>query len=96
MGTHIHIRDFEDEYHPMLVAKASSKNVSLTGFLKDELKKIAVAPRAETFGEMLVNLPRKGNAANWSSEKSAKIVREGREERAEYLYHRAIRDQKRK
>jgi hypothetical protein len=94
MGTHIHIRDFEDEYHTLLVAKANAKNVSLTSFLKDELKKIAKAPSAEAFGDMLVNLPRKGNISSWSSEKTAQIVREGREERGEHLYRLATRGSK--
>jgi hypothetical protein len=95
MGTHIHIRDFEDEYHSLLVAKANAKNVSLTSFLKEELKKIAKAPTAETFGEMLVNLPREGNVA-WSSGESARIIREAREERGNHLYQLALRGLKKK
>jgi hypothetical protein len=96
MGTHIHIRDFEDEYHYLLVAKANAKNMSLTSFLKDELKKIAKSPSAEAFGDMLVNLPRKGNVASWSRENTAQIVREGREERGEHLYRLATRSAKKK
>lgn len=94
MGTHIHIRDFEDEYHSLLVAKANAKNLSLTSFLKDELKKIAKAPTAETFGEMLVNLPRDGNVKSWSSGESAKMIREAREERGEHLYRLTLRGPK--
>jgi tRNA/tmRNA/rRNA uracil-C5-methylase (TrmA/RlmC/RlmD family) len=94
MGTHIHIRDFEDEYHSLLVAKANAKNVSLTKFLKDELKKIAKAPTAEAFGDMLVNLPREGNIASWSSEETAQIVREVREQRGDHLYRLAKRRSK--
>jgi hypothetical protein len=86
MTKHIHIRDFEEEYHVLLVEKANAMNLSLTQFLKEELKKIAKAPSAKRAGDMLVNLPREGHVTSWSSQRTAQIVHEAREERGKHLY----------
>jgi hypothetical protein len=96
MSKHIHIRDFEEEYHVLLVEKANAMNVSLTKFLKEELKKIAKAPSAKSAGDMLMNLPRKGHVASWSSQRTAQIIREAREERGEHLYSLAKKGSRKK
>ena len=85
MNKNIHIRDFDSELHAALVKNAERKKLSLSQYLRDELAKIARAPTAEVFGEMLVNLPREGHVSEWSSQRTVRIIHEGREQRTEQI-----------
>lgn len=85
MGTHIHIRDFDKLLHAELVKKANDKDLSLSQYLRTELARIAKAPASESVGDMLVNLPRQGHVSPWSSQRTVRMIHEGREQRDEQI-----------
>lgn len=85
MGMNIHIRNVSKTVHAKLVKMAGKKDLSLTQFLKVELEKIAKTPSAESIGEMLLNLPRQGHVTPWSSQRTVRMIHEGREEREEQI-----------
>jgi hypothetical protein len=87
MGTHIHIRDFEDELHAILVGRAKARNLSLTQYLKEELARIANRPSSDDFSARLRDLPRDADMSAWAGQRTARIIRESREERDEYLFN---------
>ena len=87
MGTHIHIRDFEDELHAVLLSRAKSRNLSLTQYLKGELAAIARKPDTSDFANRLRNLPREAENSQWAGQRTARMIRELREERGEYLFN---------
>jgi hypothetical protein len=92
MGTHIHIRDFEDDLHAVLLERAKSRNLSLTQYLKGELSAIARRPDAADFANRLRNLPREAENSKWAGQRTARMIREMREERGEYLFNVSRRD----
>jgi hypothetical protein len=85
MGTHIHIREFDDALHAELVRRAKQSELSLTQFLRQELTRIAKSPSFAEVGQNLINLPRDGHVSSWSSQRTARILHESREERDEQL-----------
>lgn len=87
MGTHIHIRDFEDDLHAVLLRRAKSRNLSLTQYLKGELSTIARKPDTADFANRLRNLPRESEHSQWAGQRTARMIREAREERGEYLFN---------
>jgi hypothetical protein len=88
MGTHIHIRDFDDKLHAKLVRKAGAEDLSLSQYLRLELAKLARSPSSKEIGDMLVNLPRAGHVQPWSSRQTVQMLHEGREERDEQVSKR--------
>jgi hypothetical protein len=85
MTSHIQIRDVDAHVHQALIEKARRQNLSLTQFLKMELAKLASARSPDEIGDMLINLPRKGHVNGWTSQRVARIIREGREQRDEQI-----------
>jgi hypothetical protein len=58
MGTHIHIRDFEEDLHAILVKRAKAKGLSLSEYLRQELAVMASRPSIDEFTSKLKSLPR--------------------------------------
>jgi antitoxin FitA len=76
MGTHIHIRDFQDDLHAILAKRAKQKGLSLSTYLRSELTRLANRPTNEDIFERLRALP----SIN-SSVSAVDLVREDRDGR---------------
>jgi plasmid stability protein len=58
MGTHIHIRDFDEDLHTILVTRAKAKGLSLSEYLRQELAVMASRPSIDEFMSKLTDIPR--------------------------------------
>jgi antitoxin FitA len=76
MGTHIHIRDFQEDLHAILAKRAKQKGLSLSAYLRSELTSLANRPTNEDIFERLRALP----SIN-SSVSAVDLVREDRDGR---------------
>jgi antitoxin FitA len=76
MGTHIHIRDFQDDLHAVLAKRAKQKGLSLSAYLRLELINLATRPTHEDVFERLRALPSINSPVS-----AVEVVREDRDGR---------------
>jgi hypothetical protein len=84
MGTHIHIRNFEEDLHDILVKRAKAKGLSLSEFLRQELAVMASRPSIDEFMSKLNDLPR----PHISRDVLKRAFEAAREERDSQTYYR--------
>lgn len=77
MGTLIQVRDVPDDVHRALKARAAREGLSLSEYLRTELRRVAEAPTA---AELLARL--RARKPVRSAETSARALRSVRDERA--------------
>jgi plasmid stability protein len=53
MGTHIHIRDFQEDLHAILANRAKQKGLSLSAYLRQELTNLAKRPTSDDVFERM-------------------------------------------
>jgi integrase len=83
MGTHIHIRDFQEDLHAILVKRAKAKGLSLSEYLRQELAVMASRPSIEEFISKLKDVPR----PQISRDVLKRALEEAREERDSRTFH---------
>jgi plasmid stability protein len=77
MGTLIQVRDVPDDVHRTLKARAAREGISLSEYLRTELRRVAEAPTAD---ELLARLRARKPVS--STESSADALSSVRDERA--------------
>lgn len=58
MGKHLHIRDFNGDLHSVLMARAKTKGLSLSEFLRQELSALASRPTVDEILQRIEQHPR--------------------------------------
>jgi antitoxin component of RelBE/YafQ-DinJ toxin-antitoxin module len=77
MNKHIQIRDVDTDVHDKLAKAAAALGLSMSQYLRIELKTLANKPATTDFFQRLRQLPRKNTAAV----DAAELIRNMREER---------------
>lgn len=91
----IQIRGVPDEVHRRLVEAAEEEGQSLTGYLSDELRKIADRRDAVRHNrEVIAKLRAEFGAPRLSRDEVLRVLDEGRAEREEQLVQTAVRRKK--